>query len=231
MNPINRYNIHRQQSTLDLVNGIHVTITFNDHIMSQADIYKKLPDIVNAFYGATGIQEPHYCISTDKPTINDLNNTEENKGLLFVFAIHPNRNTSRCHLHCFCYFLHQHNVDFGSWKQDFERRIRALECVSSSGSPIYYTMVTDDLDSSIRKSNSLEPLHDYIHKRTRPSLMHYFLHDKQGTLLYSYVPRGHESSRHLVLVTTGTPSLVQEQDSANNNLKVSPSTLVKTNHD
>lgn len=182
-----RYSFHK--NTLDLVNGIHITSTFNDKITSPGDIYKVLPGIIENLYDSLG----HYkanseLITTQSPTVEDLQETEDEKGLLIVFCIAPNTKTIRWHLHSYVYGVHQYNVSTKDFLGSFDRAMRQSPLISSSGKPIYYTAVTDSVDANIRKEGSLIPLYRYITEREHPSLIHYLHNKNSKDFLYHYVP-------------------------------------------
>lgn len=184
-----RFCYHKQETTTDLINGIHFTITFNDANTSPGDIYKTIPTTIKNFYSSLGVNKDHpNLITTKPPSLEDLIKTEEEKSLLLVFCIAPNTKTCRHHLHLFCYFIHQYNLEVKAWTDNFDRKMRKIPIISSKGNPVYYTQVMDPLDAEIRKENSLMPLYRYLTERKPPSLIHYLSHKNSKNFLFHYVP-------------------------------------------
>lgn len=182
---INTTDFYKANTTLDLVNGIHLTFTFEDSCTSPGDIFKITPRIIENLYSSLGsfIQDPE--ITTKPPTALDLLKTEDEKKLLLVLCIAPNSKTIRHHLHAFVYFIHNFSMDFERFFKNFDRSSRQIPGISTRGWPLFYSAVTDPLDQKIRKEG-LEYLTQYIHKREYPSLMHYFDNKNSKNFLYHY---------------------------------------------
>jgi hypothetical protein len=176
------YNI---RTTLDLVNGLHLTITFADVCTSPGDIFKITPRIIENLYSSLGsfIRDPE--ITARPPSAADLEKTQDEKKLLLVLCIAPNSKTIRHHLHAFVYFVHNFSIDFESFFKTFDRKGRQIAGISTKGWPIFYSAVTDPLDQQIRKEG-LDYLAQYIRKRDYPSLMHYFENKNSKNFLYHY---------------------------------------------
>jgi hypothetical protein len=182
---VNTTDFYKVNTTLDLVNGLHLTVTFEDLCTSPGDIFKITPRIIENLYSSLGsfVQEP--TITGRPPSARDLEKTQNDKKLLLVLCIAPNGNTIRHHLHAFVYFVHNFSMDFESFFKTFDRSSRQIPGISTRGWPIFYSAVTDPLDQLIRKKG-LEYLASYIKKREYPSLMHYFDNKNSKNFLYHY---------------------------------------------
>lgn len=182
---VNTTDFYKVNTTLDLVNGIHLTFTFEDSCTSPGDIFRISPRIIENLYSSLGsfIKDPE--ITTVPPSAKDLEKTQDSKRLLLVLCIAPNSRTIRHHLHAFVYFVHNFSIDLERFFKDFDRMTRQVPGISTRGWPIFYTAVTDPLDQQIRK-NGLNYLAQYIKKREYPSLVHYFDNKNSKNFLYHY---------------------------------------------
>lgn len=181
-----RYTLHTQHLQ-ELINGIHITTTFQDKTTSPGDIYKILPDFISNLYSPLEITPENTHSTTQQPTAQEIEKTLDKKNLFIVFCIAPNTKTIRWHLHTFIYGLHQHNFTFKKWKNKFERRTRReIPLISSAGKPIFYTAVEDFIDAGIRNEGFLF-LEKYINKRFYPSLIHYLSNKNSKDFLFHYV--------------------------------------------
>jgi hypothetical protein len=182
---VNTTDFYKVKTTLDLVNGIHLSVTFEDPDTSPGDIFKITPRIIKNLYLSLGsfIEDPK--ITTVPPSAKDLEKTQDSKNLLLVLCIAPNSKTMRHHLHAFVYFVHNFSIDLERFFKDFDRMTRQIPGISTRGWPVFYTAVTDPLDQQIRK-NGLNYLADYIKRREYPSLVHYFDNKNSKNFLYHY---------------------------------------------
>ncbi len=183
---IDKYEFYKCNSTLDLVNGLHLTITFADACVSPGDIYQIIPMIIKNLYSALGSPVECPVITTAQPSVSDLVNAQGDKKLFLVMCIAPNSNTLKYHLHAFVYNLHNFSVDFKCFFKAFDRSCRKIPGISSRGWPVFYSAVTDPIDKQIRK-DGFEYLIDYIKKREYPSLMNYLHAKNSKDFLYHYV--------------------------------------------
>lgn len=186
MNSIDRYSFYGINNTLDLINGLHITVTFQDPNTSAGDIWKIIPSLTRKLYSALGKplkEDPE--VTTFPPILADLELTDIAKELLLVFCIAPNKSTNRFHLHIFSYFVHNFSVDFKEFFKKFDRDCRALPGISKRGWPLFYSKCTDNLDQQIREEG-LNALVGYIKNRQYPSLMHYFENKNSKNFLYHY---------------------------------------------
>lgn len=195
-----RHSFYEAENTLDLINGIHLTFTFQNPDASPGDIHEVLPEVVDNFYDSLDSKVAYQpFITYQPPTLSDLENTQDNKGLLLVLVIAPNSKTIRHHLHVYAYFLHQYNTPLNKFHGTFDRKMRRCQLISSTGRPIYYTSVTDPVDARIRTEGSLAPLQEYITARKPPSLIHYLHNKNNKDFAYHYVPSSKNAKdQHLV---------------------------------
>jgi len=186
----NVLNTFSKYSTLDtLVNGIHLVITFSPKSFSYGEVWQELSNIIRFYYEACGVQ----CQTkhTGNMPHNDELETTFIAGYSFmVFSIAPNKTGEKYHCHIFIYGIHNYNGTWDEWKKKFDRKMRSLKCVSSSGAPIYYEPVKDPVDRCIRdnvSSDYYKPLIEYVSQRNYPSLINYFDEKNNKNFIYHYL--------------------------------------------
>lgn len=188
---LNALNSFTKHPTLDsLVNGIHIVITFSPNNFTEGDVWEKLPSILQFYYEALGQSKIQTCLGNRAPTSNILETSFIAGYSLMVFSIAPNKSDEKYHCHCFIYGIHNHKGTWSEFKKKFDRSMRSLKCISSSGHPIYYEPVKDKVDAAIRDNYSNEyyqPLVDYINDRKAPSLMNYFSSKNNKNFIYHYL--------------------------------------------
>lgn len=171
-------------------NGIHVVITFKPTTFSYGDIWEQLPNIISCYYSAIGVDTQELKTTSIIPTNRQLENTFIAGYSFMVFSIAPNKSGNKYHCHIYLYGAHNHQGTWNHWKSKFDRGIRALSCVSSSGTPVFIEPVKDQVDRKIRDNTSNEyyqPLIEYIKTREHPSLMNYFDQRNNKNFIYHYL--------------------------------------------
>lgn len=190
MPKIDYFNPFVSHEKLDsLVNGIHMVFTYSPRNFSFGDVWETIPQILDIYYESLEILNPQLAIRTKLPTPYELDKTFKNKHSFIVFCIAPNKSGEKYHLHSYVYGLHFLKGSWSEFKNKFDRRIRTLRCISSSGSPVSYSPVKDQIDQRIRENSSstyYQPLLEYISKRESPSLMNYFYEKNNKTFFYHY---------------------------------------------
>lgn len=188
---LNTFGKHNELDTL--TNGIHIVITFSPKSFSYGDAWEQLTSIIKFYYEASGLDNlltSNLCHVSEVPNNSDLEVTFIANYSLIVFSIAPNKSGEKYHLHTYIYGIHNYKGTWDQWKKKFDRKLRSLKCISSTGSPIYYEPVTDPVDRCMRDNTSrnyYEPLIEYISKRKYPSLMNYFADKNNKNFLYHYL--------------------------------------------
>jgi len=183
--------IRSGKSLTDIVNGLHIVITFQPREFSFGEAYEVLPNIIQTFYKASGSSVKSIDITQKIPDAADIRVCMFNRKLLVVSSIAPNSDGKKYHIHIFLYGIHQYNMDFNKWKKSVDRELRKLKTISSSGSPIKIDQVTDEIDYWIRRyNNSLgddyQPLVNYITSNKSENLMGYFRDRNNPKFVYHY---------------------------------------------
>jgi hypothetical protein len=177
--------------TLDsLVNGVHIVITFAPKNFTEGDVWEQLPSIIRFYYEALGESKIKPCVATRRPTSTGLELSFIAGYSLMVFSIAPNKSDEKYHCHCFIYGIHNHQGTWSGWQKKFDRSMRTLKCISSTGHPVYYEPVKDQVDAEMRENYSndyYQPLVDYINDRKEPSLMNYFSSKNNKNFVYHYL--------------------------------------------
>lgn len=171
-----------QRSTknlMDLVNGLHIVITFKPRDFSYGDAYEVLPEIIKAFYNAAGSRVNTISLTQKTPNASDLKICAFNRRLLVVSSIAPNEDSRKYHIHIFLYGVHQFNMKFTKWKKYVDRELRKLKSISSTGSPVRIDIVNDEIDYWIRRydnclGDEYQPLVNYIKSNKSGNLIGYF---------------------------------------------------------
>jgi hypothetical protein len=183
-------NTFSKYDTLDtLVNGIHLVFTFSPLTFSYGEVWEQLSNIIDIYYEAAGVKSKVTSHTPRMPNNGDLETTFIAGYSFMVFSIAPNQSGDKYHCHCYIYGIHNYGGTWVEWKNKFDRRIRSLKCISSSGSPIYYEPVKDPVDTLIRKNTSnnyYTPLVQYVSERRDPSLMNYFHSKNNKNFIYHY---------------------------------------------
>lgn len=133
MNTINQYGMSSFKTTLDIVNGLRLTVTFSDECTSPGDIYRIVPEIIKGLYHALGSPVVNPQIQSKAPSQADLELAQDTRKLLVVICIAPSSRSLRHHLHLFVYFLHNFSAEFKSFFQSFDRTCRSIPGISSKG--------------------------------------------------------------------------------------------------
>lgn len=179
------------QNLMDIVNGLHIVITFKPRDFSYGDAYEVLPDIIRSFYKSVGSKVDLISLTQNAPDACDLKISAFNRRLLIVSSIAPNSDFRKYHIHIFLYGVHQFNMDYSKWKKYVDREIRQLKSVSSSGSPIRIDPVRDEIDYWIRKHDNClgddyQPLVNYITSNKSDNLIGYFKDRNNSKFTYHY---------------------------------------------
>ena len=187
---LDEYRFSKYTNLMDLVNGVHIVITFSPKIFSYGDAYEVLPEIIRELYLSTSTDKPIVPIWTIAPTAGQVQLTMMQNHLLVVASIAPNENPEKVHAHLWVYGLHNINLDSSKWRKAFDRNMRKKKYIASKGSPIFIEPVTDNIDQMIRDRDSdlydyYEPVVQYI-KNKSSNLMGYFRQKNNPNLLFHY---------------------------------------------
>jgi hypothetical protein len=187
----NVLNTFSKYSKLDtLVNGIHMVITFSPKTFSYGEVWQELSTIVSFYYEACGVKCQTPKTTGNLPDNSDLEGTFIASYSFIVFSIAPNKTGDKYHCHIYIYGIHNYKGTWDEWKKKFDRKLRSMKCISSTGTPIYYEPVKDKVDRCIRDnetSNYYQPLIEYVSKRNYPSLMNYFDERNNKNFIYHYL--------------------------------------------
>ena len=174
---------------MDLVNGLHVVITFKNKVFSYGDAYEVLPEIIREMYFAAKLDKPNIPIWTHCPSSREIQLTMMQEHLLVVASIAPNATGEKVHIHLWIYGLQNINMLFDAWWKSFNRNMRKKHYISSSGNPIFIEPVKDGVDQMLRDHDDMhsyyEPLVKYM-KRQSNCLMGYFHTKNNPNFLYHY---------------------------------------------
>jgi hypothetical protein len=176
---------------MDIVNGLHIIITFKPRDFSYGDAYEVLPEIIKAFYKALGSTVNTISLTQKTPDASDLKICMFNRRLFALSSIAPNEDARKYHIHIFLYGVHQFNMEFTKWTKCVDRELRKLKSISSSGSPIRIDIVNDEIDCWIRKydnclGDDYQPLIKYITSSKSGNLMGYFKDRNNPKFTYHY---------------------------------------------
>jgi hypothetical protein len=184
-------NTFSKYSTLDtLVNGIHLVLTFSPKTFSYGEVWQELSNIIGFYYEACGVSCQKTKSTNRMPDNDDLETTFIAGYSFMVFSIAPNKTGEKYHCHIYIYGIHNYDGTWDEWRKKFDRKMRSLKCVSSTGAPIYYEPVKDPVDRCIRdntSNNYYKPLIEYVSKRHYPSLMNYFDEKNNKNFIYHYL--------------------------------------------
>ena len=176
----------------DLVNGVHMVITFKPKVFSWGDAYEALPKIIKNLYFACCKDKSTIALWTEPPTAKDLQLTFIQDDLLVVASIAPHVKTpDKVHCHLWVYGLHNTKLTFDQWWKTFNRNMRLEKYISSDGNPIFVEPVKDEIDNFLQDDGSemssfYEPLVKYITKKSNTNLMGYFRQKNNPNFLYHY---------------------------------------------
>ena len=186
----NALNTFSRYDTLDtLANGIHLVFTFSPKSFSYGEVWEQLQNIIGFYYQSCGVDRKETRTTNRMPFNDELENSFIAGYSFMVFSIAPNLSGEKYHCHCYIYGIHNYGGTWNIWKDKFDRKMRSLKCISSSGSPIWYEPVKDPIDALIRKNHSnnyYAPLVQYVSERTEPSLMNYFHSKNNKNFIYHY---------------------------------------------
>lgn len=183
--------IGSNKNLMDIVNGLHIVVTFKPRDFSYGDAYQVLPDIIRSFYKSAGSEVNLISLTQNTPDACDLKMCAFNRRFLVVSSIAPNSDYRKYHIHIFLYGVHQFNMDYNKWKKHVDRELRKLKSISSSGSPIRIDPVRDEIDYWIRQHNNClgddyQPLVNYIKSNKSDNLMGYFKDRNNAKFTYHY---------------------------------------------
>lgn len=176
---------------MDIVNGLHIVITFKPRDFSHGDAYEVLPEIIKIFYKASGSNIDSISLTQKIPDACSLKTCAFNRRFLVVSSIAPNNDNRKYHIHIFLYGVHQFNMDYSKWKKYVDRELRKLKSISSSGSPVRIDPVKDEIDYWIRRhdnclGDNYQPLVNYIRSNKSGNLMGYFKDRNNPKFTYHY---------------------------------------------
>lgn len=183
--------LRRNENLMDLVNGLHIVITFKPRDFSYGDAYEVLPEIIKTFYKVSDSKVESISLTQKVPDASDLKVSSFNRRLLVVSSISPNEDGRKYHIHIFLYGVHQFNMNFTKWQKCLDRELRKIKSISSSGSPIRIDLVQDEIDYWIRKHDNclgddFQPLVNYITSKQSGTLMGYFRDRNNPKFTYHY---------------------------------------------
>ena len=86
-------------NTLDLVDGLFVTINSTNKLFDYADAYEILPNIMQVFYDTIGEKPYELTPKTKSPSKSDLDFLFIMSNLFSVCSIGQNQSGDKVHLH------------------------------------------------------------------------------------------------------------------------------------
>ena len=186
------YRFTGYENLSDLVNGLHLVITYRPKVFSYGDAYEALPKIVKNLYFACCKDKVTIPIWSKAPDAKHLQLTFMQGDLLVVASIAPHITTpDKVHTHLWVYGLQDSKLSFHEWWDTFDRNMRKEKYISSSGNPIFVEPVKDQIDDLLRDSGNemssyYEPIVQYIKKKSSNNLMGYFRQKNNPHFLYHY---------------------------------------------
>lgn len=175
-------------NTLDLVDGLFVTINSTNKLFDYADAYEMLPDIMQVFYDIIG-QEPYELTpKTKSPSKSDLDFLFIMSNLLSVCSIGQNQTGDKVHLHLWIYNLHSFNIEYSIFRKKVLSGLKKLKNISKRNEfGIKLVPSYDRIDAMIRQSNyNNQAIVNYINNRNYDTLMNYFSTKNNENFIYFY---------------------------------------------
>jgi hypothetical protein len=180
-----------RKNLMDIVNGLHITITFRPRDFSYGDAFEALPDIIRSFYKGAGENPKLINLTSKAPDSTDLRICFFNRRFLTVCSIAPNDDGRKYHIHIFLYGVHQYNIDFKRWGKIVDRELRKVRSISAKGNPFKINIVRDEIDYWIRRfdgclGDDYQPLVNYISSNQSGNLIGYFKERNNKNFIYHY---------------------------------------------
>ena len=175
-------------NTLDLIDGLFVTINSRNKTFDYADAYEILPQVMQVFYDAMSEKPNNLHPKTKPPTKNDLDCLFIMNNLFSVSSIGLNQTGDKVHLHLWIYNLHSFNIDYNKFRDDVSKGLKKLKNISRRNEfgvkmlPCY-----DGIDTQLRQSNyNNQVIIDYITNKDYDTLMNYFSTKNNKNFIYFY---------------------------------------------
>ena len=180
--------IESPENTLDLVNGLFLTVNTTVKDFDYASSYELLPEIMSALYECLGLEPQSLKPKTTAPTRADVDFISIAGQLLGVCSIGLNRTGEKTHIHFWFYNLHSFNRNYFSFCRELTKALKGLKGISKRNEfSVRLVPCTDDVDSELRQSNhNNQTIVDYITKREYDTLMNYFATKNNKNFIYFY---------------------------------------------
>lgn len=175
------------KSTNDLINGLAITLTSSDKDFGASSALTLLPEIIQVFYRNLGINLSDSPLHSRPPTEKQASKTLSSKHLVSAFAIVPNLNESKYHIHGFIYGIHNHSKDLKSFITSVDADLKTLRPLSKKNRySVVMKPICDPIDADIRPQNSYKPLIDYLANPSYGTFTHYMTYHNSRNLIFNY---------------------------------------------
>lgn len=175
------------KSTNDLVNGLAITLTSSDKDFGASSALTVLPEIIQVFYRNLGINPANNTLNSRPPTEKQATKTLSGRHLVSAFAIAPNLNESKYHIHGFIYGIHNHSKDLKGFITSVDADLKTLRPLSKKNSySVLMKPICDPIDADIRSQNSYRPLIDYLATPSYGTFAHYITYHNSRNLIFNY---------------------------------------------
>lgn len=175
------------KSTNDLINGLAITLTSSDKDFGASSALTLLPEIIQVFHRNLGINLENTPLYGKPPTEKQASKTLSSKHLVSTFAIAPNLNESKYHIHGLIYGIHNHSKDLKSFITSVDTDLKTLRPLSKKNRySVVMKPICDPIDVEIRASDSYKPLVDYLANPSYGTFMHYITYHNSRSLIFNY---------------------------------------------
>lgn len=175
------------KSTNDLINGLALTLTSSDKDFGASSAMMMLPEIVQAFHRNLGINLGNAPLHSRPPTEKQASKTLSSRYLISAFAIAPNLNESKHHIHGFIFGIHNHSKDLKDFIVNVDAELKMLRPLSKKNRySVVMKPIGDPIDADIRYQDSYQPLIDYIAKPSYGTFSHYITYHNSRNLIFNY---------------------------------------------
>jgi hypothetical protein len=176
------------ENTMDLVNGLFLTVNTTIKDFDYASSFEILPEIVCKLYDCLGIEAYSLQPKVIVPTSKDIDYISVAGQILGVSSIGLNRTGEKTHIHFWFYNIHSFNLNYQSFCIELKKNLRCLKGISKRNEfSVKLLPCIDPVDNALRQSNhNNQTIVDYIAKREYNSLMNYFTTKNNKNFIYFY---------------------------------------------
>ena len=183
-----KISIDTPSNTLDLVNGLFLTINTTIKDFDYATAYELLPEIVCKVYNCLDAEPYSLEPKTLVPNKKDIDFISIGSQVLAVCSIGLNRTGGKTHIHLWFYNLHSFNHNYRSFCTKLTKNLKGLKGISKRNEfSVKFVPCTDPVDRRLRQSNhDAQVIIDYIKDREYDTLMNYFATKNNKNFIYFY---------------------------------------------